>query len=421
MSQAEPREKLNALTSLRFFAAAAIVWLHFQGLFGIPRVNGVILGQGVSYFFVLSGFVLTYVYPSLPNWTARRNFLVARFARLWPAHIAALILAVFLTRAGWTFLERPGWTSHLNLVANIFMLQTWTPVEGGGLFSVNGPSWSISTEFAFYFAFLLLVGNFECTWRRKLLLSALVLAALILIGFALNIRWTSPSFPAITDESLLYMFPLARLFEFTAGMSLALFYRRKRLLERLDFISTTAIEIAAIGLIIVYSLLAFNIGERWSNPLTQYLGISAVVPACLAIYVFSQQRGLVSWILGLPLFVVLGEISYSIYLFHDPIKDYFVRNNAAAAWDPAALITCLAIIVGLSYLNWLYLETPARKAIKRLLTRAGSRTETLVSPTYTVVAMVKAAELGLDKAGLNQETIAETPEGRARPTTPAQM
>jgi peptidoglycan/LPS O-acetylase OafA/YrhL len=372
-SQAEPREKLNALTSLRFFAAAAIVWLHFQGSFGIPRVDGVILAQGVSYFFVLSGFVLTYVYASLPNWTARRNFLVARIARLWPAHFVAMIFAIFLARAGWSFLERPGWTSHLNLVANFFMVQAWTPVEGGGLFSINGPSWSISTEFGFYFGFLLLIGNFENTWGRKLLLSALILAALILIGSALNIRWTSTTYPAITDESLLYMFPLARLFEFTAGMSVAVLYRRKRLLDRLDFISTTVIEIAIIGLIIVYSPLAFYIGASWSNPLTQYLGISAVAPACLAIYVFSQQRGLLSWILGRPPLVLLGEMSYSIYLFHDPIKAYFVANKAATTPDLAALISCLSVIVGLSYLNWLCLEAPARKAIKRLLAKAGSR------------------------------------------------
>jgi peptidoglycan/LPS O-acetylase OafA/YrhL len=379
MSQAEPRERLNALTSLRFFAAAAVVWLHFQGYFGIPRTHGAVLAQGVSYFFVLSGFVLTYVYPSLPDWTARRNFLVARIARLWPAHFAAMIFAVFLARAGWAFLERPGWPSHLNLVANFLMLQAWTPVEGGGLFSINGPSWSISTEFGLYFGFMLLIGNFANTWGRKLLLTALILAALILIGFALNIRWTSTTYPAITDESLLYMFPLARLFEFTAGMSVALLYQRKRLLDGLDFISITAIEIATIGLVIGYSVLAYYIATSWPNALAQYLGISGVVPACLAVYVFSHQRGLVSWILALPPLVILGEMSYSIYLFHDPIKAYFVANKTAATTaDPATLVLCLTIIVGLSYVNWLYLETPARNAIKRLFAKTDSRSEPLV-------------------------------------------
>jgi peptidoglycan/LPS O-acetylase OafA/YrhL len=375
MSQAEPRERLNALTSLRFFAAAAVVWLHFQGYFGIPPVSGVVLAQGVSYFFVLSGFVLTYVYPSLPDWTARRNFLVARIARLWPAYFAAMIFAVFLARAGWTFLERPGLAAHLNLVANVFMVQAWTPVEGAGFFSINGPSWSISTEFGFYFAFLLLIGNFGSTWGRKLLLSALILAGLIGIGFVLNIRWQSPSYPAITDESLLYMFPLARLFEFTAGMSVAILYRRKRLLDRLDPVSVTAIEFAVIGLIIFYAVLAFYIETSRPGPLPQYLGISAVVPACLAVYVFAQQRGLVSWILQLPPLVLLGEMSYSIYLFHIPILAYFVINKTAATPNLEALIACLAVIMGLSYLNWLGLEAPARKAIYRLFAKAGPRGE----------------------------------------------
>jgi peptidoglycan/LPS O-acetylase OafA/YrhL len=111
--------------------------------------------------------------------------------------------------------------------------------------------------------------------------------------------------------------------------------------------------------------------------LSQYLGISAVVPACLAVYVFAQQRGLVSWILRLPPLVLLGEMSYSIYLFHDPIKAYFVANKAAATPDLEALISCLAVIVGLSYLNWLGLEAPARKAIKRLFAKPDSRGEPL--------------------------------------------
>ncbi len=378
MPQAKPRERLNALTSLRFFAAAAVVWLHFQGYFGIPRTHGAVLAQGVSYFFVLSGFVLTYVYPSLPDWTSRRKFLVARIARLWPAHFVAMIFAVFLARAGWTFLDRPGMASHLNLIANVLMIQAWTPVEGGGLFSINGPSWSISTEFGLYFAFLLLIGNFENTWGRKLVFSALILTALILIGFALNIRWTSTSYPAITDESLLYMFPPARLFEFTAGMSVALLYRRKHLLNGLNYVSITAIEVATVGLVIAYSVLAYYISASWPNPLAQYLGISSVVPASLAVYVFAHQRGLVSWILALPPLVVLGEMSYSIYLFHDPIKAYFIANKTAATWDPATLALCLAIIVGLSYLIWLYLETPARAAIKSLFSGSGSQGKPLI-------------------------------------------
>lgn len=77
--------KLDQLTSLRFFAALMIVIHHSTGLFGIKNISFHI-GQGVSSFFVLSGFILSYVYPKLENWYEIKKFWKARIARLWPAH-----------------------------------------------------------------------------------------------------------------------------------------------------------------------------------------------------------------------------------------------------------------------------------------------------------------------------------------------
>src|SRR5882762_3313186 len=92
--------KLDALTTLRFFAAAMIVVHHSRGNFGIPSDWAVHLplDQGVSFFFVLSGFILVYVYPRLDTWDARRKFWLARFARIWPAHITAFGLLWLVLR-----------------------------------------------------------------------------------------------------------------------------------------------------------------------------------------------------------------------------------------------------------------------------------------------------------------------------------
>src|SRR5207249_11094077 len=89
--------RLDTLTSLRFIAAAMIVVHHTRGCFGIPPRWGdpFPLQHGVSFFFVLSGFILTYVYPSLRLSGAPR-FWWARFARVWPAHAFAFVLALFL-------------------------------------------------------------------------------------------------------------------------------------------------------------------------------------------------------------------------------------------------------------------------------------------------------------------------------------
>ncbi len=76
--------KLDSLTTLRFFAAAMIVVHHSTDHFGIPhdvawRFN---LGQAVGFFFVLSGFILTYVYPTLDTWESRGALAGAHCADL---------------------------------------------------------------------------------------------------------------------------------------------------------------------------------------------------------------------------------------------------------------------------------------------------------------------------------------------------
>jgi peptidoglycan/LPS O-acetylase OafA/YrhL len=86
--------RLAALTSLRFLAAAAIVYHHVMGAWAFPRVPQFHFAQGVSFFFVLSGFILTYRYPVLRDWREIRRFWLARFARIWPAHATSLVIVV---------------------------------------------------------------------------------------------------------------------------------------------------------------------------------------------------------------------------------------------------------------------------------------------------------------------------------------
>ncbi|MDX6231026.1 MAG: hypothetical protein QOI76_4416, partial [Frankiales bacterium] len=95
----EGQPRLPALTGLRFVAALAVVLSHFseQRLVDVPRRLVTFLDGGrtaVSLFFVLSGFVLAYNYAHLSTTDQRRRFYVARFARIYPVVLLALLVAV---------------------------------------------------------------------------------------------------------------------------------------------------------------------------------------------------------------------------------------------------------------------------------------------------------------------------------------
>jgi peptidoglycan/LPS O-acetylase OafA/YrhL len=81
---ADGRQKLEALTALRFIAASCIVLHHLRGSFGIATnaYASLNLGAAVSFFFALSGFVLAYAYPSLRNSSEAFAFAVRRWFRV---------------------------------------------------------------------------------------------------------------------------------------------------------------------------------------------------------------------------------------------------------------------------------------------------------------------------------------------------
>lgn len=87
------KSKLDALTGLRFLAAAMILIHHSP--FHIP-VPAIAYDHGVSFFFVLSGFILAYVHPTIGSMQEVKAFLWNRVARIWPAHLVTLMTTVFL-------------------------------------------------------------------------------------------------------------------------------------------------------------------------------------------------------------------------------------------------------------------------------------------------------------------------------------
>ena len=353
--------RLPALTSLRFFAALAVFLHHSTD----GQMIGFALGaaHGVAFFFVLSGFILAYSYPALAAWPDRRAFLVARFARIWPAHVTAIVVVCIVMPSA-VFPSLSLW----QVATNLTMTQTWLPFTEFN-YSINGPSWSISTEFFFYFAFLFLILDFRRTWHWKLVATFLVVVALIMLGSFLHISSQSTT-ALINGDSLLYEFAPARLFEFTVGMCGAFLWRAmhqnvnsgSRLLWTLAEIVAIASVVATSRMIYLYRDSSISL-----SPAGWWFGsFSITLPAIILITVMAFQKGAVSSFLAVKPFVLLGEISYSFYLFHSIILYviFFKYPLAAPTWILFVLSLAATLIV--SYLVWWLIETPLRMWIRRL-------------------------------------------------------
>jgi peptidoglycan/LPS O-acetylase OafA/YrhL len=345
--------RLDGLTSLRFFAAMMIVIYHSNALFGLTPGHFV-LAQGVSFFYVLSGFILTMVYPSLDDAAARRGFWRARFARIWPAYLAALLLGAWLL--GYRWKTGPA-------LAYVGMVQAWIP-RPEYYFAYNAPGWSVSVEFFFYLLFPVLVHAWERTWKWKL-----PVVAALAVGMMLLSNQVAGPGATVTSTGLLVVNPLARLFEFVLGMSVARAWRARP--ATTGFGVATALELAALG--------ACVLSMRWSQPIASWLlstplggggsvwfSVAGSAPAFAAlVYVVAHGRGALSRVLSLKPLVLLGEVSYSIYLLHQTLLLAYTPHAddvpVVPPWAQGAIF--LVVLVLVSYLVWHFVEMPMRRWI----------------------------------------------------------
>src|SRR6202041_3015201 len=144
------------------------------------------------------------------------DFFVARFARIWPTHMAALIFtfAIFYPYSMY-FFHYTIWMIRLAL--NALLLQSWSPIAAT-YWSYNAPSWSLSCEMFFYAVFpIAVVILSRHTVVRLLALIAVTFSAIFLIANA---------YPHIDPNWLESVLPLSSLPLFGIGVAAGIFYRR---------------------------------------------------------------------------------------------------------------------------------------------------------------------------------------------------
>ncbi len=284
-----------------------IVFFHMKNYNVItdnPFVNN--SGLFVNFFFVLSGFVIAFVYlDKIGTVASFAGFLVKRFRRIYPLHLYTLLVFA-LVELSRMFLYQYGYFQHpvapgnnLRSFLSSLLLLNATPLIVANATNWNYPSWSISCETIAYLLFAVLVlGLYKF---RYLKYAAVSLVPLLVI----MIEW-----------KVYYLF-FDGLTGFFSGVIVYEIYRKYKISAMNNYYVAGVIE----------SLSAFFTIWMICNWKTSYNPIIYIGMFSIDIYVFAFGKGWISVLLKKKPFSVLGKYSYSIYLNHAfviEIANFFV-------------------------------------------------------------------------------------------------
>ena len=338
MPAAHHRQELARLTSLRAFAALAVFACHV-GRWDLPGLQAITSGgyAAVSFFFVLSGFVL--VWSTSASVTAS-DFYRRRIARIYPAHLVTLLVALLAPVVA-------GGLSVPAVVLGVVLLQAWSPASSV-VFGGNDVSWSLSCEAFFYVLFPLVARRMRQvsrqTLRRWALGSYAFAAIVVIIGVAASQLTGSSAL-----DNLVYTNPLIRLPEFLLGMAAAVAFVdgwRPRITMR-------AATIALLG---TATLMA---AVHAPGPLLDVVA-PPIFLAIVAGAATSDIQATPGW-LAHPWLVYAGQVSFCFYLVHE-----LVIVNLRAVWSGpvgalAALVASAVSAVALHHL----VERPCQRWLRR--------------------------------------------------------
>jgi len=304
---------IYCLISLRFFAALMIfsshLWvLNFADNFFLVALYKDVFREGylaVTFFFMLSGFILTYGYKERFSSGAvdKKYFYIARLARIYPLHFLTLILAL---PYWYSFFAKHIQKALAFLCCNILLVQSFIPTEKCYYF-LNAPSWALSNEFFFYLCFPFLLSR--VTRMSPKCKSVLVLLPAFCAGF-LAIRLHNHAW-------VFYINPLFRIYDFFVGILLAnIFLTIKDLFNKFGNGWFTCMELFAIVMFVSFFAIHSYVPE------VLRFDLYYVLPIALIIFVFAFEKGFFSRALAAKGFVMLGRLSFAFYMLNLPIILY---------------------------------------------------------------------------------------------------
>lgn len=364
---------IPALDHLRGFAAVLVLFFHGSHFIshklaygtpydpanwprtGNPFSALVIEGHtAVSLFFLLSGFVFTV--GSLKKKLNYVGFYRNRLLRTYPLFLFFLILGIAFNSESFDFFA---------LLQTLFFMANSDSAINGGAFTYV--FWSIAVEWHFYLLFPLLLLAVQ-RWGWQALLS------LILIFLLLRI---AAYFAGADMRNLSYYSIAGRIDQFLLGMLAGVYYRDHFVAgKRLDYVA-----IGGAGLVLV---LLYGFNRLGGGAVNNYLWIfwptlEAAAWGIFLIGYLSIARHFYDWV-GKAL-VAVGTISYSIYMGHYVVLDYFLRrdwDSLLRLSDPLAtavlntLVLMLPLVLLLAGLTYFCVERPFLQRRRKYMEAAES-------------------------------------------------
>lgn len=381
LAQTAQPSRLVALDAWRGIAALMVAlyrleadgWLHSLSL-----VRNAWLF--VDFFFVLSGFVIAHAYlDRLGSTRQTAVFIIRRVGRVWPLHVALLLAFVLLELARALLgtmkgVETSAFTEHrapLTILWDVLLVQA-LGITGPTWW--NTPAWSISTEFWTYIIFAIL-----CFGGRRFVT---FISPIIVVTGVGAVAWLSPFAMDTTFD-----FGLFRcLAGFFTGVLVSIGWQGFARNWQPSVLLATGLE-AAIALLALTFVASVDKGP-----------FSLLAPAVFAalVFAFAIHRGVLARALSGATGRLLGDLSYSIYmtallislafnklpvllaakLGHDIEREHLVIGHPHTSFDiglplanDAYALVYLAGVLGVSWLTYRYIETPARAWFNRLSLR----------------------------------------------------
>jgi len=371
-TKAARRPRLEGLPSLRGFAAVPVVLFHQLGLLQIksadtaPRWYRALIEFGhigLEFFFILSGFVLAYVYAYADRPIDRRRFWRARFARLYPAYLCSLVLLAPVYF--WTESQEPTFTpGSFGLKAGLalLLLHSWVP---SAALAWNFVGWSLSVE-AFFYVLIpwLLPMLMRISKRQLVVLSALLWSVPVIAGAVYShfdpggVHWHTADELDFPWTHILRYNPLVNFPKFMLGMTAAILFVDR---PKDDDEQTLATRLIVIGVALC------GVGAFIRMHVHLAVVETGLLSPALALitYGFALQPRWASPLRG-PKMDFFGDLSFTIYLFHPVVLvAMFVAFEALRPLGLLAItILYLAAVVLLSLLVHFAVERPAERKLR---------------------------------------------------------